>query len=127
MNRDYFHSLDKERLVEVAGNLHQLAVEQLEQLEKNSKNSSRPPDSDSPYEREVVSAQTAETNDAHTGTSLTDESIADRKDVRDGPTTRKTNPEGFGKRSPGKQPGAKGMWRTTPLVPGIATANTVRT
>ncbi|WP_199784809.1 hypothetical protein [Nostoc sp. 'Lobaria pulmonaria (5183) cyanobiont'] len=43
MNRDYFQSLDKEKLVEVAGNLHQLAVQQLEKLEQNSSNSSLPP------------------------------------------------------------------------------------
>jgi len=43
MNRDYFQSLDKQRLVEVAGNLHSLAVEQLERLEQNSENSSFPP------------------------------------------------------------------------------------
>ncbi|NJN11191.1 MAG: hypothetical protein HC836_40740 [Richelia sp. RM2_1_2] len=46
MNRDYFQSLDKQKLVEVAGNLHKLAVEQLEKLEKNSTNSSLPPSSD---------------------------------------------------------------------------------
>jgi hypothetical protein len=42
MNRDYFQSLDKQKLVEVAGNLHTLAVEQLEKLEQNSSNSSLP-------------------------------------------------------------------------------------
>lgn len=46
MNRDYFQSLDKQTLVEVAGNLHKLAVEQLEKLEQNSSNSSLPPSSD---------------------------------------------------------------------------------
>lgn len=46
MSRDYFQSLDKEKLVEVAGNLHKLAVEQLEKLEQNSSNSSLPPSSD---------------------------------------------------------------------------------
>ena len=30
MNKDYFQSLEKQRLVEVATNLHQLAVEQWE-------------------------------------------------------------------------------------------------
>ena len=33
MNQGYF-SLDKERLVEVAGNLHKLGLEQLEKLEQ---------------------------------------------------------------------------------------------
>ena len=32
MNRDYFQSLEKERLVEVADKLHQLAVEQWEKI-----------------------------------------------------------------------------------------------
>jgi transposase len=53
MNQGYFKSLDKERLVEVAGNLHKLAVEQLEKLEQTSKNSSKPPSSDSPFAVEV--------------------------------------------------------------------------
>jgi len=43
INQGYFQSLDKERLVEVALNLHKLAVEQLEKLEQTSKNSSFPP------------------------------------------------------------------------------------
>ncbi|WP_243147568.1 DUF6444 domain-containing protein [Scytonema sp. UIC 10036] len=54
MNQEYFQSLNKERLVEVAGNLHALAVEQLEQLEQNSTNSSKPPSSDSPFHQKAV-------------------------------------------------------------------------
>lgn len=123
MNRDYFHSLDKERLVEVAGNLHALAVEQLEQLEQNSSNSSRPPSSDSPYEREVVAARTAQTSEDKSRTAQTDERSGQEEEDQDVPTTRKQKPEGFGKRSPGKQPGAKGQWRTTPLVPSLTIAH----
>ena len=37
MNKNYFQSLEKQRLVEVATNLHQLAVEQWEKLEENSR------------------------------------------------------------------------------------------
>ncbi len=40
MNKSYFQSLGKERLVEVATNLYQLAVGQCERLEQNSSNSS---------------------------------------------------------------------------------------
>jgi hypothetical protein len=50
MNEDYFRSLEPERLVSVAKNLHELAVEQLEKLEETSRTSSRPPSSDSPYQ-----------------------------------------------------------------------------
>ena len=51
MDRRYIQALEHERLVEVACNLRDLAVEQLERLEQNSTNSSRPPSSDSPYEQ----------------------------------------------------------------------------
>ena len=50
MDKNYFQSITKERLVEVAANLHQLAVEQCERLEQNSSNSSRPPSTDNPYQ-----------------------------------------------------------------------------
>jgi transposase len=50
MGERYFESLEPERLVQVAKNLYELAVEQLEKLEQTSRNSSRPPSSDSPYQ-----------------------------------------------------------------------------
>jgi transposase len=50
MDETYFKSLEPERLVEVAKNLYELAVEQLEKLEQNSQNSSRPPSTDNPYQ-----------------------------------------------------------------------------
>jgi transposase len=43
MNEDYFKSLEKERLVEVAKNLHQLATDLWEKQQQNSENSSQPP------------------------------------------------------------------------------------
>lgn len=51
MNRDYFQSLEKERLVEVADNLHRLAVEQWEKINSNSSNSSQPPSRDNPFQK----------------------------------------------------------------------------
>ena len=49
MNEDYFKSLNQERLVEVAKNLHQLATDLWEQQQQNSSNSSQPPSTDNPY------------------------------------------------------------------------------
>ena len=72
MNRDYFQSLDKDKLVEVAGNLHAFAVEQLERLEQNSSNSSKPPSSDSPYVREAVEKDSVEPETVNLDKSLTD-------------------------------------------------------
>ncbi len=53
MNEDYFKSLNQERLVEVAKNLHQLATDLWEQQQQNSENSSKPPSSDNPYTSNV--------------------------------------------------------------------------
>lgn len=112
MNRDYFQSLEKEKLVEVAGNLHKLAVEQLEKLEKNSTNSSLPPSSDR-FKSKGSSHPQAE-NEMVCEKSKT-EPNRDDKELKEESEKRKK--KGFGKRKPGKQPGTKGIWRTTPLVP----------
>lgn len=107
MSRDYFQSLDKQKLVEVAGNLHSLAVEQLERLEQNSSNSSLPPSSDNFKSQEKVETEVLEKN------SETSESKAEREVSKQ---TEKPENKGFARRLPGKQIGAKGMWRTTPLL-----------
>ncbi len=60
MNEDYFKSLDKKRLVEVAKNLHQLAAELWEKQQLNSENSSQPPSSDNPYVSKSRSEETTE-------------------------------------------------------------------
>ena len=49
MNENYFKSLKKERLVEVAKNLHILATDLWEKQQQNSENSSQPPSLDNPY------------------------------------------------------------------------------
>ena len=111
MNRDYFQSLDKEKLVEVAGNLHTLAVEQLERLETNSRNSSLPPSSDQFRSKEqghLLELQKA----INKGTEA--EPNQEEKEVLEKSGKRKS--KGFGRKLPGKQVGAKGIWRTTPLV-----------
>jgi IS1 family transposase len=111
MNRDYFQSLDKEKLVEVAGNLHALAVEQIEKLEQNSSNSSLPPSSDQFRSKEK--GQLEEKQQARSETSET-ESKQEDKEVSE--ESEKPKTKGFRKKLPGKQKGAKGIWRTTPLV-----------
>nr|MBW4453844.1 IS66 family transposase [Nostoc indistinguendum CM1-VF10] len=112
MNRDYFQSLDKEKLVEVAGNLHALAVEQIEKLEQNSSNSSLPPSSDqfrSSHKGQLQEKQLARSETSETQSKQEDQEVSEESE--------KPKIKGFGKKLPGKQVGAKGMWRTTPLVP----------
>lgn len=57
MNRKYFQSLDKERLVEVADNLHLYAVEQWEKINSDSSNTNQPPSLDNPFEKKKKAAQ----------------------------------------------------------------------
>lgn len=118
MSREYFQSLDKERLVEVADNLHALAVEQLERLEQNSTNSSKPPSLDNPFENKALELDCGKTHSANQEKNLTDSLEPETQKIEE-TEKQKSKAQGFGKRSPGKQPGARGMWRTTPLVPKI--------
>jgi IS1 family transposase len=116
MDETYFESLEPKRLVEVAKNLYELAVEQLEKLEQNSKNSSRPPSTDNPYQSSA-SASPAET----VAVLPTEEKVGAEKEEAETANQEQpipANTKGFGKRTAGKQPGAKGQWRNQPLRAG---------
>jgi transposase len=106
MDETYFESLEPKRLVEVAKNLYELAVEQLEKLEQNSKNSSRPPSTDNPYQSSAAAVLPTEEKEV----GAKEESETANQET---PSPAKT--KGFGNRTAGKQPGAKGKWRNQPL------------
>ena len=119
MGEEYFRSLEPERLVEVAKNLHSLAIEQLEKLELTSQTSSRPPSSDNPYGKPKVSQQvkglkvSPEDPSSKEPSSKTESS---RSGEKSGSTDQeKAKAKGFGQPKAGKQPGAKGKWRNQPL------------
>lgn len=57
MNRQYFQSLEKERLVEVADNLHKIAVEYWEKINSDSSNTNQPPSQDNPFEQKQKAAE----------------------------------------------------------------------
>lgn len=107
MNEDYFKSLNQERLIEVAKNLHQLATDLWEQQQQNSENSSQPPSKDNPYnsnnktEESNPSSESA-TESGQTEWDKTDESSESEKKQKS-------------KRKPGKQPGGQGFGRSQPL------------
>ena len=127
MNRDYFQSLELERLVEVTVNLHKLAVEQYERLEQKSHNSSRPPSSDNPYTKkpgqdlfleDEPSAEEEKTRDKELdvfGDESSQESEAQppQEAEHDGTASQSSRQN---KRTVGKQPGAPGKWRSAPLL-----------
>lgn len=102
MNEDYFKSLKKERLVEVAKNLHQLATDLWEKKQENSENSSQPPSQDNPYQKKSSKAETEPPEQLQSITEKNEEVEALR-------TAKKSV------RKPGKQPGGKGFGRNKPL------------
>ena len=107
MNEDYFKSLQNERLVEVAKNLHQLATELWEKQQQNSENSSLPPSKDNPYS----SNSTKEESSQSPKTELTQEKTQKNQGFDSQQEERKQNSP----KKAGKQPGAQGFWRKQPL------------
>lgn len=107
MNEDYFKSLPKGRLVEVAKNLHILATDLWEKQQQNSSNSSQPPSKDNPY---TSLSTTEESNTTEQYKSLSVK--IEEKEIDE------TESKSKGKKSnrkPGKQPGGKGFGRAQPL------------
>lgn len=112
MNRVYFEKLDKKTLIEVACRLLDFCVHLLERLEQDSKNSSKPPSSDNPYDKN--NNKDSESSDDDNENAPDEE----EKDAEENSSDPDENPEPDApKRSPGKQPGAKGFWRSEPPVP----------
>jgi hypothetical protein len=107
MNEDYFKSLEKERLVEVAKNLHQLATDLWEKQQQSSENSSQPPSKDNPYSSKVT---TEESNPGSGSKTELGQTELDKKDESSKPEKKQKSP-----RKPGKQPGGKGFGRQQPL------------
>ena len=107
MNEDYFKSLEKERLVEVAKNLHQLATDLWEKQQQSSENSSQPPSLDNPYSSKVTIEESNLGSESQTESRQTE---LDQKDEFSEPGKKQKS-----KRKPGKQPGGKGFGRKQPL------------
>lgn len=106
MNENYFKSLEKERLVEVAKNLHTLATDLWEKQQQNSSNSSQPPSKDNPYNSNSKEESNT-TKGSESESVKTEEKKIDE-------TESKSKPK-KSQRKPGKQPGGKGFGRKQPL------------
>jgi len=115
MNKSYFQSLPKQRLVEVATNLHQLAVEQCERLEKNSSNSSRPPSTDNPYQKKNKKKEDEDVS-SELNNQPEEEEAPQPENQTSAELRKKATKDSEQKRFPGKQLGARGFGRTKPLV-----------
>lgn len=107
MNWDYFQSLEKERLVEVANNLHRLAVEQWEKINCNSSNSSQPPSSNNPFQK----SDSSRASNADTSKDSSGSTPSPKKNIAQKPEEKKST----AKRKPGRVQGSKGFGRSKPL------------
>ena len=121
MGPEYFESLEKPDLVHVANRLLETAVELWEQTHQDSHNSSKPPSSDTPYTTSHHDAEKGPdrkddgedcSNEPHDRNRESDASDAD--DAHEEDVSQHEAPSGR-RRSPGKQPGAPGVWRSEPL------------
>lgn len=115
MDRGYFESLAPEALIYLACRLRDFSVDLVERLEQNSKNSSRPPSSDSPYDKGTGKESESESEENDKDVCSEDENNSSEDDEHsDSDDPMQANDL---KRSPGKQPGAQGFWRSEPPVP----------
>ena len=107
MNEDYFQSLEKERLVEVAKNLHTLATDLWEKQQQSSSNSSQPPSLDNPYSSKSTTEESEKNLESETRSDKTERERIEESS--ENPVRNKSL------RKPGKQLGAKGFGRKLPL------------
>ena len=112
MSRVYFEKLDQKTLIEAACRLLDFCVHLVERLEQDSQNSSKPPSSDNPYDKKKNKDSKSSDNDNE------DAPDEGEKDPEESSSDQDENSKSDApKRSPGKQPGAKGFWRSEPPVP----------
>ena len=104
MNEEYFKSLNQERLIEVAKNLHQLATDLWEKQQQNSENSSQPPSKDNPYLNNQKQEPEHLSSESESAAVKTEQKLREESREKE----KKKNSS----RKPGKQPGAKGFGRT---------------
>ncbi len=103
MDRGFFKDLPHEDLVEMCLRLRGLALEQAERLNRHSGNSSRPPSSNDPYRRGATATDAPGAGAPGDGETPAGASVEE-------PSAQSQ------RRPPGRQKGAAGKWRRSPLV-----------
>jgi hypothetical protein len=84
---------------------------------QTSQNSSRPPSSDHPYQPPRAKAEETRSKEHPSHQPKSEETCSEPPETPnlEHPNQRQTAGKGFGNRQAGKQPGAKGQWRSQPL------------
>ena len=111
MDRAQLETLDHARLLGVAWELRELCLELWERLDQDSHNSSKPPSSDSPYKKRRKDETLNDGVDVSASSTVNSE-----KESATEPPSTDHSESTKNKRNAGKQPGAKGFWRSQPLV-----------
>ncbi|MEM7758713.1 MAG: hypothetical protein AAF298_11385 [Cyanobacteria bacterium P01_A01_bin.40] len=96
MNENYFKSLKKERLVEVAKNLHILATDLWSKQQQNSENSSQPPSLDNPYTSKSTTKELVQRDESESTETITEQNQRDESSGKEKKEKSKSQP--------GKQP-----------------------
>jgi hypothetical protein len=111
IDRTYLQNLEKETLIDVACKLRDFSISLVERLEQNSSNSSKPPSSDSPYDKGNKGKSDSKDDDAK---SLSAEDKENKTTEKDSST--ENSQSDASNRSPGRQPDSQGFWRSeTPV------------
>jgi len=106
MDRAFFECLDASERLELLCRLHAMTVELAERVNQNSTNSSRPPSSDSPFKGPLPGL----------GGPLPGKPGESKPASGQGSAASAGSAPADPKRKPGKQPGAKGIWRSEALI-----------
>ena len=92
MDRAYFVGLEHDTLVGVACSLRDLCVDVIERLDQNSRNSSRPPSSDNPYDKGEKGEGSSKDDDGKDGsTEDKDKQVAQSSESTDSPRQPETD------------------------------------
>lgn len=112
IDRTYLQSLEKEILIDVACKLRDFSVKLVERVEQNSSNSSKPPSSDSPYDKGNKGNSASKDDDSKSASSETKENNPAEKN-----SSTENSQSVDSNRSAGRQPGSQGFWRSETPVP----------
>lgn len=112
IDRTYLQNFEKETVIDVACKLRDFSISLVERLEQNSSNSSKPPSSDSPYDKGNKGKSDSKDDDVKSSSAEDKEDRATEKGA-----SAENSQSVDSNRSAGRQPGSQGFWRSETPVP----------
>lgn len=111
IDHEYLSKRNKSDLIKLALRMRDQCIEYYERLNKDSSNSSKPPSSDNPYDKNGKHKDGESNKEEDSEDSQPDSKEPD-KPKHDNQSDETKGDDNGPKRSPGKQPGAEGFWRS---------------